>query len=330
MQLTPSRAFEDEKRQLSAPQASSRTAPHYDKRPLQRHPQSAIPIDPSVGAEFEIYGSSNIEMSPFDSFRFPELTTLTAEQVDFCIGQFKACVPQLVQQNRSPFIHPLSYQHQPPNIYQDLLGVSAMYCQKVPQNQAVVSAMLDGRISSLVVASNSSSAWSIEDYLVGVQALIVYQIIRLFDGDIRQRANAERHFTMLEAWTGRLHSASNIFYNDFSSDKSLYQRWVFIESARRTVIMSVMVQAMYSHIKDGVCSSVPLLATLPMSVNGALWNMSEEDWWQSTLGFGSDLLTYQEFVDQWSGGATFQTDAFETILLVACKHHSKRQSIMSL
>jgi hypothetical protein len=133
---------------------------------------------------------------------------------------------------------------------------------------------------------------------------------------------------MLEAWTSQLRSASNIFHNDFSSSKSLYQRWVFIESARRTVMMSVMVQAMYSLLKDGVCSSVPLMATLPISVNGALWNMSEEDWWQTTLGFGSDLLTYQEFLDKWSGGATFQTDVFEIILLAACKHNLKRPPLM--
>ncbi len=109
---------------------------------------------------------------------------------------------------------------------------------------------------------------------------------------------------------------------------SLYQRWVFVESARRTILMSVMVQAMYSVLKDGVCTCVPRIEKLPISANGALWNMSEEDWWQTTLGFGGDLLTYREFVDKWNAGPTFQKDAYETILLAACKHNLKRPSIM--
>ena len=322
MQVT-SRGFGE---QISA-QQTSLAAAHHDKRPLQLPPQSTASMNLSASAEFETHGWSNIELLPLDSLRFPELTTLSPDQVDFCISQFRDCVPQLVRQNSTPFIHPLSYQNAPPSIYQDLLGVSALYCQKSPQNQAVVFTILDARISTLV-ESSTSSAWSIEDYLVGVQALIVYQIIRLFDGDIRQQANAERHFTMLETWTSQLRLASNNFHLDFGSNKSLYQVWILIESARRTVMMSVMVQAMYSLLKHGVCSSVPLMATLPISINGALWNMSEGDWWQTTLGYGSDLLTYQEFVDNWNGGDTSQTDAFETILLVACKHNLKRSSLV--
>ena len=168
-----------------------------------------------------------------------------------------------------------------------------------------------------------------EDTLVGVQALVIYQIIRLFDGDIRQRANAERQFPLLDAWTCRLRSLANNLMSDNSvAHWSLYQRWIFIESARRTVMMSVMVQAIYTVVKEGVCSLVPFLATLPISVNGALWNMSEEEWWQSTLGLGSDLLPYREFVDEWSSGTAIQTDAFETILLVACKHNMTRQKYL--
>ena len=170
-----------------------------------------------------------------------------------------------------------------------------------------------------------------EETLVGVQALVIYQIIRLFDGDIRQRANAERHFPLLETWTCRLRSLANNLMSDNSvAQWSLYQRWIFIESARRTVMMSTMVQGMYNVVKNGVCSLVPFLATLPISINGALWNMSEEEWWQSTLGLGSELLPYSEFVDEWSSGAAMQIDAFETILLVACKHNLSKQRYLLL
>jgi hypothetical protein len=274
-----------------------------------------------------IFGvSPTIGCSSVDSFSFPERTVIKPEQINFCVGQFQNLIPQLVQQNRSPFIHCNSYQNMPPAVYQDLLGVCAMYSQKNILNQGVIFSMLDNQVFNLVKSYNPSS-WSTQDYLVGIQALIMYQIIRFFDGDIRQRANAEKHSGTLEAWTIHLNSEGNNYdRNDYDSE---FQRWVFVESTRRTVIMSIMVQAMYSLSKDGYCSSVPLMATLPMSMDGTLWNASEEDWWQATLGFGGALVTYQEFLKQWSGGESLYTGIFETILIVACKHNLRPPPLMA-
>ena len=62
--------------------------------------------------------------------------------------------------------------------------------------------MLDCKLVALVQAS--ASFYRVEDNLLVLQALILYQIIRLFDGDVRQRANAERHLELLDSWTLRL------------------------------------------------------------------------------------------------------------------------------
>jgi hypothetical protein len=214
VQATPSNVTcIDRERQPLTQQALYPTSPHFH----EQSSHNTISVIPSFSAEFDVDVASNIDLSPLDSFPFPELTAISQDQVDFCIRQFKACV-QLVQQNRSPFIHPSSYQYTSSTVYQDLLCVSAMYCLKSPRNQAVVLQMLDHKVSSLILSSNSSS-WLIQDYLAGVQALLFYQIIRLFDRDIRQWANAERHFATLEAWTMQLRSTANVFHNDSSSDK---------------------------------------------------------------------------------------------------------------
>jgi hypothetical protein len=342
MQVTPSKSTVGElhpsKQQALSRQSSVRregSSPNIILTPLttgfnsEAGSTSSIDILPLNPFDCEGNETDNIDLFPLSSFQFMELAAIGQEQVDFCIRQFKACIPQLILQNRSPFIHPSSHTHTSSNMYQDLLGVCAMYNQKTPQNQTVIFSMLNYKISSLIAASNSSS-WLIEDYLLGVQALILYQIIRLFDGDIRLRANGERHFATLETWTKHLQSTGNIYANETSSNKSLYQRWVFIESTRRTVLMSVLLQGLYSLLKDGVCDSVPLMATLPVSVNGALWDMSEEDWWQSSLGVGSELLTYHEFTTQWNGGKQFHKDVYETMLLVACRHTLKPPPLIIL
>lgn len=289
------------------------TSPQIDEQPVQ----DTVPTDLSTYAALENDASTKYDLFYINSFPYPERATIKQEQLDFCVSQFKDIILQLVHQNRAPFIHHDSYQLVPPVAYQDLLGVSAMYCQKTLQNQTVIFSMLDSRISSLI-GSSKSSLWSTKDYLIAVQAMIIYQIIRLFDGDIRQRAKAEGQFKILETWTSHLHSTSN--YSE-SDTESPYQRWIFMESARRSVIISIMLHAMYSILKDGYCTSVPQMTTLPVSVNGALWVASEDAWWQTTLGFGGELLTYQDFLAQWNGGQSLFAGTYELILIGACRHN---------
>jgi hypothetical protein len=197
-----------------------------------------------------------------------------------------------------------------------------MYCQKGPDNQQLVFSLLDRSISRLI--SNSSSC-GFEELLLGTQALIFYQIIRLFDdSSIRQRVNAERQLGVLDAWTTRLKNMGAACQDGLLPSKSTYEHWVAMESARRTVVVSVMLQAIYSLLKNGSCSSVPLMATLPVSLDGKLWSLSEDDWWQATSGAQNELVTYREYVRKWTHGDPLQIDAYETIILEACKHNAAR------
>lgn len=321
MQTTPPKSIVETRDQI-IDQRLTWTYPHIDEQPVQ----DTVPTGLSSCAAFETSSSTKYDLFYINSFPYPERATIKQEQLDFCILQFKDIILQLVRQNRAPFIHHDSYQHAPPVAYQDVLGISAMYCQKTPQNETITFSMLDSRISSLI-GSSKSSPWSAKDYLVGVQAMLIYQIIRLFDGDIRQRAKAEGQFRILETWISQLHSISN--YSE-SGTESPYQRWTFIESARRSVTMSIMVRAIYSILKDGYCTSVPQMTTLPVSVNGALWIASEEVWWQTTLGLGGELITYQDFLAQWNGGQALHTGTYESILIGACKHNVRRPPLMLL
>lgn len=84
------------------------------------------------------------------------------------------------------------------------------------------------------------------EILARTQALILYQTIRLFDGDIAARASAERSIPDLEASTMDLLSHVR-FDVDSSADLPLYplaptkafwRDWIVHESARRTVLFS--------------------------------------------------------------------------------------------
>ena len=270
-----------------------------------------------------------LESLPLASFPFPELAPISRDQVDFIVSQLQACIAQVVGGGKMPFIHHTAYRGSLPQGYQDLLGVSAMYRHKTPENKNTVFSMLDKNISRLFATSNS---WALDELLLATQALVVYQIIRLFDeqGDIRQRANAERQSSILEAWTSRLYTAGNLSATEGAPPgKSAYDHWIVVESARRTVLVSTMLQCMYSLLRDGSCGQVPMMSNLPVSLCGRLWHKSEEEWWDTTSGADTELVTYREYVSKWAKGDALETEDYEIILLVACRHNALRLSLPS-
>ncbi len=63
-------------------------------------------------------------------------------------------------------------------------------------NKLTVFHIMEAKVAELIYESNEAS-WSIAENLAGVQALILVQIIQLFDGDIRQRHLAEQNEVVL-------------------------------------------------------------------------------------------------------------------------------------
>lgn len=220
--------------------------------------------------------------------------------------------------------------------YQDLLTTAMLYTQKSPSTQSLVFRILELKAKTLVSHFSNCPAWPIDDGLVAVQTLLVYQIIRLFDGDIRLRGAAERDFVHLENWTGNLQQ-TYLSSTLALPDAALYDRWVYLESARRTIMMSVFLQGMYAQLRDGACPLVPQLAELPMSITaGRLWRFSEDKWWDRAMrteieGSHGGLVTYREFVNEWNEGSVVDVDVdvFETVLLVACRYAAVKPSCMT-
>ena len=254
--------------------------------------------------------------SPFPFFSFPEHGTLSNRQVDYMVAQFKSSIKSFVLDNQTTFIHPLLYQETVPGLYQDVLTLCSLYLHQTPRNRDCIFRILDCKVTALVKASPSLLS-SVEDNLLALQALILYQIIRLFDGDIRQRVNAERHLELLDSWTLRLQQ--NYFQAlETPGTEPVYDHWVLIESIRRTTMVSVVLRGLYAVMKDGYCELVPLLCTLPVSNTGRLWKTAEMNWWEQTSS--QEVVTYLEFLEKWNAGNVSRVDEYEKLLLVFCRH----------
>ncbi|KAF3066878.1 Transcription factor gsfR2 [Trichoderma lentiforme] len=92
-----------------------------------------------------------------------------------------------------------------PDCLQDAYTVAAAYTNSTPATKQLALRILQSRAAQLV--SNFKDARPLEDLIFGpmttlsrLQALLVYTIVGLFDGDIRARGQAESNLDILTSW----------------------------------------------------------------------------------------------------------------------------------
>lgn len=141
--------------------------------------------------------------------------------------------------------------------------------------------------------AKTSKPRSVLDHVARVQALLVYQTIRLFDGDPRSRIMAESLIPVLSHWCKQmLDSAllSSQYVNSATStintkgqanfEKKLnsdWNAWILAESVRRTWLVAGHMQCIYRLLSYGftVCPGGLMFTT-----RAGLWQAeSAYEWW---------------------------------------------------
>ncbi|GKZ30293.1 hypothetical protein AbraIFM66950_008629 [Aspergillus brasiliensis] len=212
------------------------------------------------------------------------------ERVVNAVKRLKAYPDLFVREGKTPFIHPGLYQDHLPEPIQDALMVCALYKEKNEANEAWVFRIINAKTANLLDRSALSQLPVLEQ-LAATQALILYQIIRLFDGDIRQRADAERTDQTMSSWTKQLQlymnpADSDLQVEDYpAAEKSngCWQSWLLDESVRRTVIMCYTLQGMYCFLRNGWDNSHIEFNYLSFYSQKALWDASSQYQWQTAL-----------------------------------------------
>lgn len=244
---------------------------------------------------------------------------LNREQVLFSVSAMWNFVPALAHAGHNAFIHEKLYRdHQPP-AYQDSCSLSALYLAKTKQNIPILTKSIDSKIAALVAASPT---WTLTEHLAAVQALIIYQVIRLFDADLAQQPRAAGQNRLLENWTARLWKRFLREPPATASFATPFAAWVFAESVRRTVLMSVFLRGGWSCVtRDGVCDQVPLLARLPLSRDDSLWSTDEELFAAQHRCMGECLVAYGDYGLEWKPGRDDpkQLSDYQRLLLVPCR-----------
>lgn len=172
--------------------------------------------------------------------------------------------------------------------------------------------------------SGQQQAAAAAAHLERTQALLIYEIIRLFDGDIRARVQAEEGIHVLSMWTRQMwqsaashaaasSTADNTPYSlqrrqqdmsatpvppafapplqsTFAAQKgdadSTWKAWIVAESIRRTYITSSFVEAVYTVLKQGWASCS---AGIAYSGGSGLWDAASPSAWLNHIR-GNDVF----------------------------------------
>jgi hypothetical protein len=169
------------------------------------------------------------------------LSPFAKARVEYSIEHFKLVPRTMVEQNCTPWSHPMLYDEHMPRSLQDAHAACALYITKNDTNAEHVARYITSRAEELITPTLPTTQI---DILARTQALILYQIMLVFGGDIRFYAQAEALLPYLEEMgTVLLPLAADM--NDTMGQLPLYpsaaarsawKAYIFRESARRTAL----------------------------------------------------------------------------------------------
>ncbi|XXG98352.1 hypothetical protein Hte_004675 [Hypoxylon texense] len=192
----------------------------------------------------------------------------------------------------SPLHHWHLYRERMPRHVQDAYtAVATYYAARTPATRSTVARVLDDRVAQLLQDQalgtslpSGRQELDVFDHVSRVQALLAYQAIRLFDGDVRMRAQAEALIPTLSLWSkqlleaakedlarrparflaalaaegraraggfSRIASSGGGGGGDDAAEDALWRAWVLVESVRRTWTVANYLQEIYLHMKRG-------------------------------------------------------------------------------
>ncbi len=176
-------------------------------------------------------------------------------------------------------------------------------------------------------------------HLARTQALLIYQLIRLYDGDIQARARAEEDMSTLDEWAKQMWESARLDVaaaraepwdfnispleggglNAFRVDRtaaSLWHAWILAESVHRTYVLASYVQQIYVTLKQG-WAACP--GSVPFTMQLGLWDSpSAYSWFQACKRSNHKLFTsFIHSDDLFAGSCPDEIDEFAIAALVA-------------
>ncbi|KAH8705881.1 hypothetical protein BGW36DRAFT_393360 [Talaromyces proteolyticus] len=210
----------------------------------QQHQQHPLPPPP----RFDIYGVDDITLLVPPTF--PPLPPDVMSRIGFALTQLLDAPRIMVLENQTAWCHPLLYRNGMPQSMQDAYSCCSLHLTRNAANSATITSIIESRIAGLLASEQPDSPL---ECLARVQALILYQTIRLFTDDVSCRMAAElampsfrlavaallRHTCFEDTLSlSDVPRRALIVNRSSSPEENLWYTWIFDESTRRTMLLS--------------------------------------------------------------------------------------------
>jgi len=257
-------------------------------------------------------GSLALEESPLCDY------TPFAE-IQAALLRFKTWPEKWVKEGKAPFIHSRLYTSGMPRPLQDAYAACAIYSTKTEQNEFVAFTVIESKANELLQAPELPS-WTTLDLLAAVQALLIFQFIRLLDGDIRQRASAEKAEPILQTWTEQLMARTAEEQTFTTITAPSWRSWTFGESVRRTITMSFYLEGAYSLAQQGFCTLGKLVTANSFTAQRRLWEArSPLEWERVKQAYNPHWVSKMDFDGVFQDGDGEELDDFGMVLMITYK-----------
>ncbi|KAH8812171.1 hypothetical protein F5884DRAFT_304382 [Xylogone sp. PMI_703] len=244
---------------------------HYDLYSAERVDMQAIPFSNSpLPSQSKLSLTCRMALNNYP-ISSSEMARMPGDRHEYALNKLKSYPHNFAKTGGTSFIPMRLYEDGLPQPLRDAFCACSTYCTRSDQTTRISFQILDFTADSLVALKES---WTVAEHLATLQALLLIQIIRLFDGDIHQRTVAEEHGIILKQWTDQLLSrfeGEECNSTDVVCPSPNWQTWLFGESVRRTLIVSFLLQSIYSVCKTGTCCSRGEIDSIKFTAASSLW-----------------------------------------------------------
>jgi hypothetical protein len=228
----------------------------------------------------------------------------------YVIGELY-CIEDLARRNIStPFIHPELR----------MRGSNALlYSQTVDRYLSCRGRSRLDFISSLTGLQVSTCP--LMELVAAAQVLILFLIEHAFVQE-PDSSFVSGLLDLLAKWRGQLWSSARA---RMPLDLSRWHSWILGETVRRTILMSYLIEGLFSAWMKGWCCHSLFISALPLSRKGHLWLANTETEWLHLAGKAAsecDLMFFHDFSDTFARVPwDFGEDVFQRLLLTT--HHGR-------
>ncbi|KAH7380027.1 hypothetical protein BKA66DRAFT_370350, partial [Pyrenochaeta sp. MPI-SDFR-AT-0127] len=214
-------------------------------------------------------------VKPFSQAHLPPFAK---SRVEYSIEQLNLVPKMMVEQNGTPWMHSKLYDEFMPRSIQDAHAACALHITKNEYNAEHVTRYITNRVEELAVSTLPTAP---AELLARAHALMLYQTMLVFSGDLHVYGQAEALISQLELLgnaliviaAGQTDATGSLPLYPATAARASWKSFIFRESLRRTVLSLFQFTAVCHLLRGQLKACLHALAYgSKVTMSAHLWN----------------------------------------------------------